>query len=947
MIASTSALSKEVKLTKEQIAKARWNKLHSLIIKEMNTIDRAKRKTLKLQYRKFELMSEKIKLYKQIENKKFMALKLKQGNKVNRKEVFKKTLSLYNQAHKYGKNLIKKYPNSKYKPAIYYTLALNSRDYAYDKKELGYLRKAIKLSSNASNVNYLARTSLAEYYYNNKKWKQALYQYNKVLKNQDDEWFTKNLLNSGWCHLKTQNFAQAIDNLEKSHTLSKDEYYVDVTDQAMTGLISFYVYGKQIERGINFIEKNAVKERKHESLLKLAQKSSGKGYYTEAQKIIDILEDQISTKSHPEVFADLRLFEFDFYKQFHKPKKLLKVAKSFEIITLSEYQKEEAIRKISEIVGTKQVILKKDFSKYDMVYDQEELNQIIAYFNILANINSVEKAQYEFFKAETYFSIHLFQEAFNEYKNTLETYDKSKSKNDLRAKSLDAIFAAIENIKYNSIKEKDNDLKYSFKKYLSYWPNDNKAQKIYPRLFAIYLKEKNHELIASTLDSYIKNFKKDNKDQKILFKSHMDLLIKDKNTELLANKITKMQKGYLSFSKDEIKKSESILANILFNNFQKLNKEGNTEAALAGYKKVHFTNFYPRSIKADAAFNMGMIYTDLSDNHNAMKWYKRSFEFYTKQEVNKKRVFLEKMATRTALLHNFLNASKLNKFILDNFCHEKKKNIPVFENAIRYDLANDYILKTMYTIKKHKKCVPAVSKTLKKDILIHLFQYKHESYFLRYINGYKLEAVFPELISEYYERFFWKFYNKDPSKANLYETKLKRMKTKKSELLFTSMKKYKKLEKSIDLFLKNKLEFPKKVTNPEKSISQVNKRVASIGEIVNKANTILKLGHGQISVMVFDSLTKLTREFSKEISNYHVPFPDPEFQKGFKQFIGQYIAQIQSEYKNNIKKSQQLVEKFDLLVEQRNDSHMANSILTITDIRPLPSKTAITFGLGK
>ena len=50
----------------------------------------------------------------------------------------------------------------------------------------------------------------AEYYYNNKNWKSAIYQYKLVIDNKDDEWYSKNLLNYGWCLLKTHEFDGAI-----------------------------------------------------------------------------------------------------------------------------------------------------------------------------------------------------------------------------------------------------------------------------------------------------------------------------------------------------------------------------------------------------------------------------------------------------------------------------------------------------------------------------------------------------------------------------------------------------------------------------------------------------------------------------------------------------------------------------------------------------------------
>lgn len=932
-------------LTKEEFEKKRWNNIYNLIDEEMKAISKVRKKSQKLQYRLFELKSEKVKLFKEKENKEFVAKKLKYGKKIKRKDIFKKTIRLYKEANAYGVGILKKYPNTRYKAAIFYTLALNSRDFAYDNQELPYLRMAIEHSKGQTKVNYLARTSLAEYYYNNKKWKSAIYQYDIVLKNQDDEWYTKNLLNYGWCLLKTHKFDNAINNLEKSFKLSQDEFYVNVQDQAMTGLISFYVLGKQIQRGVDFINKYS--SEKNDALLKLAQKSSGKGYYQEAQKIVESLESTINPAKEPELYADLRLFQFDMYKQFHKPKKLLSIAKLFPKTKFTEYQKEDAIRKVSDIVGAKQVILKKDFSKHDQDYDQNTLNEIVTYFDILSHIHNAEKAQYEYFKAETYYSVHLFKDALETYKVSLTSYDKVKSKEDLRHKNLDAIFSCIDNIKFKKAEE-DAQLEYAFLKYLGYWPNDKKAKTIYPRLYGLYLAKPDYENTQIILDRYITHFKIDQKKQQDLFKVMLDKLIKTENTELLARKINLMQKKYLSFNQTEIKKSETILANILFKQLQKLNIEGDHKGALAGYQKIHFTDFYPNAIKGEAAFNMGMIYTDTEDNHNALKWYKKSFDYFTKKEINEKRDFLEKMALRTSLLHNFLNAAKLNKFILTMFCYEKEKNQPIFENAIRNDLANNYITKTLHTIETQKKCVKEIPLSLKKEVMVHLFENDHDSTLLSFIDDHKLEKVYPKVIANYYERYFWSFYESNPLKRVRYLNRLKNLKLKSSKSLIVGLEKLENLEKDIERFNKNKVIVKNtKEPDPNVFINDLTKRINKLKAINKKAEQVFELGNGQISVLVYDRLTRLADNFAKEVDLYTFPINDPNFQKQFKGEMYKISSGMRVEVESLKRSTQNLIEKYELLIDQREESHLAHEVLEISDIRTPASEMAITIGLEK
>jgi hypothetical protein len=930
-------------LTKEEFEQKRWERIHSLINEEISVINKVRKKSQKLMYRLFELKSEKIKLFKGKENKEFLAKKRKHGRKVKRKDVFKKTLKLFNEANTYGHNLLRRFPKSRYKAAIYYTLALNTRDFSYNKNELIYLRKAIKHSKYDKNIRYLATTSLAEYYYNKKNYKSAIYNYEKIIDNKEDEWLTKNLYNYGWCLLKTKKFNASINRLEESFQLSADEFYVDVRDQVMTSLVSFYVYGKEIQRGIKFIQKHAT--QKQESLLKLAKKSSAKGFFKETEQIVQMLESAIDPLKEFELYTDLRLFQFDIYKQYHKPKKLLKIANMFPALKFTEYQQEDAIQKISEVVGAKQVILKKDYSKHDQDYDKNILSQIIDYFNILSTIHIEEKPHYEYFKAETYYSVGQFDKALQSYKISLIDYDKKPSKEDLRLKNVDAIFSCIELLDLKKDK-KSKELDFAYNKYLGYWPKSEKANSIYPRLFSLYLDRQDFKLSQKTIDRYISYFPKQLKKQQSLYRLQLDIFIKTKNTKLLSDKINLIRTGYLNFPKNEIKKSETILANILFNSFKKINIAGDSKGALKGYQKVHFTGHYPASIKAEAAFNMAMIFTDLEDNNNAIKWYKKSFKFYTKKEKKEKRLFLEKMALRTELLHNFRSSAHLNSFILSSFCSDKKKNIKVFSNAIRADLASDYIMKSFITIRKYSKCISIFPKSLKKEILVHLFENKHESKMNSFIDDFKLKNIFSSKISFYYERLFWKYYGDNKSKQQTYYLRIKKLNNEKSKLMISSLKLLKRFVKTSDIFLIKVIKI-KKPLDPNRFSQKLQGRLASLGPVIKQADDILKMGHGQVSVLVYDQLTRLTNQFGNEISKYSLPIPDKDFQKQFSSQMNMLANNIYSQRNKFKNDSQNLIEKNELLIVRRQESHLAADILSVSDIRPQASKMAITFDLGK
>jgi hypothetical protein len=148
-------------------------------------------------------------------------------------------------------------------------------------------------------------------------------------------------------------------------------------------------------------------------------------------------------------------------------------------------------------------------------------------------------------------------------------------------------------------------------------------------------------------------------------------------------------------------------------------------------------------------------------------------------------------------------------------------------------------------------------------------------------------------------------------------------------------------------FSKLRVEINKKKPNPNMFIGKLSARINKIKHINAVADKIFEKGHGQISVLVYDELTKLASNFSNEVSNYKFPIKDLDFQKQFKAEMYKISSNMRKESQNFKKKSQALIEKYELLIVQREDSHMAHEILEISDIRPPASNMAITFGLGK
>lgn len=919
----------------------RWEVLLKLIDEEEKTISTVKRKNSGLEYRLFELKAERIKIWQKKENEDYMN-KSSKGIKISRASAFKKTRALYIETMNYGLRIIKKHPHTKIVPITYYTLALNSRDYAQDKREYRFLQQAIKYSSTKSNINYYARTSLAEYYYNNKKYKKAARLYKQIVKNKQDEWYTKNLYNYGWCLLKTHHFEMAINTLEDAYRLSANENYINFQDQIIVGLTSFYVIGKQINRGKNFILNEA--QNKYEALNKFTKKVAAKGYYEETLELLKLIPDYFETKKRNEQLADLILFKFDFYKQFNQKNMMYKTAQKINNIILNESQKEDAIIKLSSEVGDQQQILKKGYDKYGHTYEVSLLKKINNYFDILAHIDQKNKSKYIYFKAESHYSVQEFALALPLYKNALEVYLINKTKMDIRKKSIEGIFSCIEFANFEKKKEL-SELEYAYLKHIKIWPTTQRSQAIYPKLFALYLTKNELRKTQKTLDQYIASFKNDRKEQQKLFKVQLDKIIKLKDSSLLADKVNLLNSGYLNFDKKTILKTEKILATILFNKYQELNKKGESKLALNGYKTIFYTKKYPKAIKADAAFNMGIIYVDLFESKNAIKWFKRGFPLFTEKEKDKKRIYIEKISLRASLLQDLLNAAQLKKLILQEFCtRTPNKNYQTLKQAITFDLANDYIAKTLHTFATYKSCTNSDLTQIKEQILDHLFLHGHERGMISFINEYQLKKIFKNKIGQYYEQLYWEYREKNKRLSLQYESRLKRLHCKSCDLFIKAQKEYNKFLKQIKRYQNAYIRLASPFS-PDNFNKKLNKRLSSLKPLLDKGENALSIAHPEYSILVFEKMIEIVDMSANEISELEPNIEDKKFYHQFKKQMNLLAKNIATQKQAIRKRAGLLVQKNNLFTTQQKKTHFAYDILQISDIRNPASSMASTLDI--
>lgn len=650
-------------------AAEKWSKLMNLVNREIQTIKNNKYSGPELKHRLFELYSEKIKLIKEKENLTLLKSDPKSVATNGKDSFFKASREQYMTAQKYAISLINEYPKYERISEIYYALAINSRDYGTSQETEQFLKLSIKTSKENSKTMYNAKTALAEFYYNNKKYNEAISYYQDVLKTNDDEWYGKHLYNASWCYLKERNFKKALELIKASFETTKNKKFVSMREQINNAIGIFYVQGDATREGIDFYEKNTTPSAPW--LLIMARSSMNKNNFSLTEEVLRAaLKDTLKRKD-PKMEMKVRLAQLDIYRESKKEDLYFETANN--ILDLSKKNKLDlddmsiAINKIKEVAGFMQINLVKDKTREDVVFNKEDYKKIMRYFDILSSLDKKNKNQYRYYQGETALSTHDYQTALKYYVRSVMNSKMTKDKGEVTRKSLDAMLSTIEMAKLKKTKEDEYTI-FAFKNFVLIYPQSDKSQAIYQKLFNKYFELHKIKKAVNILLVYKLNYKEDVKIHREMLTQILDTYIREKNTDKLAYWVNKIEKGYLSFESEYIQNSIAILGGLLFDKYQAMEKLGKFKEAMKGYESIYDSKQYPTRTKAEAAYAIAALYQEQNHAKDSYKWLKKSLEIYENKDLIKVTPSLLVLAKGYRLLQNFELSSELANQISKRFC---------------------------------------------------------------------------------------------------------------------------------------------------------------------------------------------------------------------------------------------------------------------------------------
>ncbi len=633
----------------------RWEQLYQLVNEEIQTIETVGGKRgSDLEYRLFQLYSERLGLIKEKENAAFlgapMADRAKRSAKRSKDSYFTESLQIYQKVKSFGLNIITDYPKHAEIGTIYFTLATNSRDFGKDRMTEFYFIKARQHVLPSSQLAHSIHVGLAEHYYNEKDFKKATTIYHTVVKNDKDEWLAKHYFNLAWCNLKSKQFDTAINNLIVAFNLGKpkrspDISYISVADQVLVAMSIFYVMAKRGAEGVQFFAREVAEPTTY--LLKLAHSAAENGQFKEARVALNVA---LKKERDPAKLAQIRLKELEIYRSFKQEDLFFEAAQAFWILgkngTLSIDLKNEYIDKTKSLAGQYQMQLSKHF-QHDKKINEMQLSRVLEYFKMIADLSPSEASSYAYYSGETLFILKRYERSAQYYEKAIrqQTADVAADLNLLK-KILNSFFAAISEDTFP--KSKWRKMAYlGYENLLAFYPKEDKAPWAYRELFALYLQDGRATEAEKILKTYQLNFPKDLDSQKKQFLSILDHYIKSKNITEINRLIALMPKPPFSFAVAETEKAMGILGNILFEQFIVLEKQNKFNDAANGLAKLASQQIFPVAVRAKAAYNASLIYLNKMEGAKAAQLAITALTLMPEKEYN---IYLPKFQKMTFLL---------------------------------------------------------------------------------------------------------------------------------------------------------------------------------------------------------------------------------------------------------------------------------------------------------
>lgn len=746
---------------------------------------------------------------------------------------------------------------------------------------------SLKAGTKNPQIAYNAKVGLAEYYYNEKKYNTANIYYEDVLKDPKNEWYSKHLYNSSWCHLKERNFKKALSLIKEAYQESNKKQNEGVKSQILNAIGIFFVQADAAIEGVDFYLKNAKPASTY--LVSLAKSSRSKNDFPLTDSIYKTALINSIQEKNSEQEISIRLEQLEFYRE-HKKTDLF-VATAKELVQLNKKNKMSSenisaiSNKIKELAGFMQVNLVKDKLQEVITFNKEDYNKIIILFDLLASLDKENRSLYRYYQGETAFSVADFKSANVFYSRSIMITKKTKKITPQTIKTIDSLLTSIEHTKLSKGQE-DRLTIFALKNYLIFYPISDRSQKIYQKLFSKYFTLKQYKRAINIALVYHDKYLADQAIHKEMITQVLDAYIKTKDIENLTTWVNIIDKGFLHFPDSFIQNSIVVLGSLLFEKNQQLEKSNKLKEARAGYKAIFDSKFYPQKIKSEAAYAISSVYLQENNSQDSIEWFKKSVENYPKLDLMKTTSSIYNLAKGHRLLQNFKNSTEVSKTILTQFCtsnFEKKDDF--YELILINSLLEKVSIKNILKLEtEYSKCKISENKIsqIQTDILLILITDDQYENLFSYIKSRELNENSKKMVHNYLHFKFWQDPKGKIEEFNNLTSKYPALTIDTITSEYDALVAYKEKVENVKFIFSSEDKF-----NDEKYNSELEQYLAILNDLTNDAVKLSKTASLEVVSELQNIIPTPYTALNKSILNFQPKGVDAAYLKGFNQGMRQ------------------------------------------------------------
>ncbi len=683
----------------------RRSELIRILDEELKEVTRLNKQTSgsrpDLMLRMGQVLLEKGRLLKDLENQKYLEIPPNERAKINKEEHFKESRRYFDQAQKTVLVLFKKFNKFDEKADAYYILAYNAKELKQDDQSKKYFQKVLDESRGDNQVADKSKIALAEMYFNSGSFDKSLNYYESALKTKRDKWWTKDAFNLAWCYYKVGKFDKAIGTLNEAYDLSKSSKYIDMSRSIERDIALFYTEAGRPQDAVAFYKKNG--KSISEVMLKVGRYLKLQGKFSSAEKT---LNEGLQNKQNEKEEIDINVELLSLYEKFGRDDKHLEACR-----TLSKYadlgllnaEQTEVLRfnaqKMSALLQ-QQIVNKTYEHQPDII--SKKANAANEYFMMEAKLDP-SKAQLSYFHAgETLFSLGKYDQAIPVYAEAIKLAQKN---NDKKTEGLAGTSLMVSLGKNVSKTTAEKYMIPAYECYLAANPKSEKSSAIYQRLFSAQMEKKNYAEAEKVLGNYKLAFPNENETQEKMLAKVMDHYkeVGDKNS--LGIWAKKIENGEYKVSPDYAKKVKALLMGMQFEIVEQANAKGDKKGAIQGYLQIVNSLETDLEAKKMAAYNLAVLNYESGDYKEMYNWADKASSFMSVSEVIKFEVDFIKFATDLFQRRQFTMSAALSEKNFDKLCSSDSKNKRVFfKNANVISLAEKQFDKSKNLLSKSTKC---------------------------------------------------------------------------------------------------------------------------------------------------------------------------------------------------------------------------------------------------